>query len=118
MTAWAKDQGVEDSMITFLGDPTASFTKAVGMELTHEGPIGKGLLSRCKRFAMLVDDSTVKGVAIAESEFDPAGDDFPEKTLTDALLAMVKEAKTINEEPFHRSLLAARFQMEGKTAGS
>ena len=58
------------------------------MELTDAGPIGKGLLGRSKRFAMHVVDGEVKAVAIAESEFDPAGDDFPEKTLAPALIEM------------------------------
>ena len=35
-------------------------------------------------------DGEVKGVAVAESEFDPAGDDFPEKTLAPALIEMAK----------------------------
>jgi peroxiredoxin len=90
MTAWAKDQGVEGSMISFFGDPSGEFTKAVGMEMTAAGPASVGIIGRCKRHAMLVDDGVITGVAIAESEFDPAGDDFPEKTLTAALLEMVK----------------------------
>ena len=92
MTAWAKDQGTEESMISMFGDPTSAFTKAVGMELTADGPIGKGLIGRSKRFAMLVDDGEIKDLAIAESEFDPAGDDFPEKTLAPALLEMLQTA--------------------------
>lgn len=90
MTAWAKDQGVEDSMISMFGDPSGEFTKAVGMELTAEGPASVGIIGRCKRFAMYVVDNVVEAVAVAESEFDPAGDDFPEKTLSPALLAMLK----------------------------
>lgn len=92
MTAWAKDQGTEESMISMFGDPSGEFTKAVGMEMTHEGPASVGIIGRCKRWAMLVDDGEVKEVAIAESEFDPAGDDFPEKTLAPALLEMLQTA--------------------------
>jgi peroxiredoxin len=92
MGAWGKDQGIEDSMITFIADPTSALTKAVGMEMTHEGPVGVGLIGpRCKRHAMWVVDGEVKAVAIAESEFDPAGDDFPEKTLAPALIKIAKE---------------------------
>ena len=58
------------------------------MELTHEGPNSLGLIGRCKRFAMIVENSIIKDVAVAESELDPAGDDFPEKTLADALIKM------------------------------
>lgn len=88
MEAWEKDQGSADSIVTMMADPTGEFTKAVGMELTHPGPIGKGLLGRSKRYAMHIVDGEVKAVAIAESEFDPAGDDFPEKTLAPALIEM------------------------------
>lgn len=93
MDAWAADQKIEGSMIKFFADPTSAFTKACGMELTHEGPIGKGLLGRCKRFAMYIDDGSVKFVAVAEDEDDPAGDDFPEDTLSEALLVAIKEIK-------------------------
>ena len=58
------------------------------MELTHEGPNSLGLIGRCKRFAMIVENGIIKDVAVAESEIDPAGDDFPEKTLADALIKM------------------------------
>lgn len=76
------------------GDPTSAFTKAYDMELTHEGPIGLGLLGRCKHFAMHVVDGVVKFVSVAEDpEFDPAGDDFPEKTHAPALLEAIKEVK-------------------------
>ena len=92
MRAWAQDQGTGGSIITLYGDPSGEFTKAVGMELTADGPIGKGLIGRSKRFAMLVDDGEIKDLAIAESEFDPAGDDFPEKTLAPALLEMLQTA--------------------------
>ena len=92
MTAWGKDQGIEDSMIKFLGDPSGAFTKALDMELTHPGPASVGIIGRSKRFAMHVVDGEVKGVAVAESEFDPAGDDFPEKTLAPALIEMAKES--------------------------
>ena len=64
------------------------------MEMNHPGPIGKGLLGRCKRFALYVDDGTVKYSVIAEDpEFDPAGDDFPEKVLAPAILDAIKESK-------------------------
>lgn len=75
-------------MITFLSDPSSEFTKACDMELTADGPNSKGLKGRCKRFAMIVEKSIIKDVAVAESELDPAGDDFPEKTLADALIKM------------------------------
>jgi peroxiredoxin len=88
MKAWEKDQGTEGSMITMFADPSGEFTKAVGMEMTADGPASVGMIGRCKRWAMLVEDGVVKGVAVAGSDFDPFGDDFPEKTLAPALLDM------------------------------
>lgn len=93
MKAWAADQKTTDSMIKMYGDPTGAFTKACDMELVHPGPIGKGLLGRCKRYALYVVDGEVKFFALAEDpEFDPAGDDFPEATLADALLKGIAES--------------------------
>jgi peroxiredoxin len=90
MKAWAADQGIENSMITFLSDPYSEFTRACDMELTNEGPRSLGLIGRTKRFAMIVEKSIIKDFAVAESELDPAGDDFPEKTLAPALIKMAE----------------------------
>jgi len=91
MKAWSKDQKVEDSMITFYGDPTGEFTKACGMIMDHPGPRGVGLLGRCKRFLLYIEDSVVKYSVIAEDlDFDPAGDDFPEKVLPEQAMAAIK----------------------------
>eukprot|EP00934_Nitzschia_sp_Nitz4_P003208 Nitzschia sp. Nitz4//scaffold122_size67431//48282//48955//NITZ4_006091-RA/size67431-processed-gene-0.67-mRNA-1//-1//CDS//3329534421//3198//frame0 len=90
MKAWSRDQGTDGTMVNMMADPSGEFTKAIGMELTHEGPISVGIIGRCKRFAMIVADGVVKAVNVAESEFDPAGDDFPEKTLAPALIDMAK----------------------------
>ena len=76
-------------MITFMGDPYGEFTKAVDMELTHPGPIGKGLVGRSKRFAMHVVNNVVQYVAVSESEDDPAGDQDPSATTYDAMLEAV-----------------------------
>ena len=40
MDGWAKDQGIEGSMITFMGDPSRAVTDALGMVLDHPGPMG------------------------------------------------------------------------------
>mmetsp|Transcript_20561 Transcript_20561/g.47525 ORF Transcript_20561/g.47525 Transcript_20561/m.47525 type:complete len:104 (+) Transcript_20561:304-615(+) len=91
MEGWAEDQGVDDSpMIEFYGDPAAEFTKALGMEMTHPGPPSVGIIGRCKRHAMYVEDGVVKHVAVAEAEDDPAGDSNPTVTLAPALLAAIK----------------------------
>jgi len=88
MNAWKEDQKVGGTMIKFLSDPESEFTKACGMELTDAGPRSKGLFNRSKRFAMIVDNNVITAMAVAENEMDPAGDDFPEKTLAPALIKM------------------------------
>ena len=78
-------------MIKFFADPTSEFTRACDMELTADGPKSVGIVNRSKRFAMIVDKNVITAMAVAESELDPAGDDFPEKTLAPALIKMAQE---------------------------
>ena len=90
MKAWAADQKVNHaSLLKFYGDPYGDLTKALGLELNHPGPQGKGLMNRCKRHALHVVNGKVKAVTIAEAEDDPAGDDRPEATCAPALLEIV-----------------------------
>ena len=42
MGAWAKDQKIEGSNISFIADPNSLVTKALGMELTAPGPCAAG----------------------------------------------------------------------------
>lgn len=90
MKAWAKDQKVEGSMITFMGDPACELTKSLDMCMTHPGPASVGIIGRCKRFALIIDDGEVKFVAISEDDDDPAGDDDPEDTCAPAILEALK----------------------------
>jgi peroxiredoxin len=91
MKAWADDQGVpEDGLLSLIGDPYGELTDKLDMELTHAGPKTKGLINRSKRFAFYVGDGTVKIVRVAESDEDPAEDDFPESTLVEAMIAAIK----------------------------
>jgi len=91
MDAWATDQSVpKDGLLTLMGDPHGILTKALGMELTHEGPVRKLGPGRCKRNAVYVQDNVVRIVRISESDQDPAGDDFPEKTLAPAMIEAIK----------------------------
>lgn len=82
MKGWAKDQGIEKSMITFMADPQCKLTRKLGMVLNHPGP--KEVLGnlRCKRFVVVVEDGEVKAVEISEAEGDPAGDNEPEGPVT------------------------------------
>lgn len=43
------------------------------MELSHPGPMSVLGNTRCKRFALFVDDGVVKGVEVSEGPDDPAG---------------------------------------------
>lgn len=86
MQAWAKDQNVDGSIISFLGDPCSAATQAFGLVLEHPGPMSVLGNPRCKRFSMLVDDGIVKTVNVAEGEDDPAGDSKPEIALVEKML--------------------------------
>jgi peroxiredoxin len=91
MTSWAINQGIQDSLLVFLADPFGEFTKSLGMELTHPGPISKGLVGRCKRFALYVENCVIKHVAVSESEDDPAGDANPSESCCDAMLDAINK---------------------------
>jgi len=86
MTGWAKAQGVEGSIVTFLGDPRSELTKALGLVLDHPGPMGVLGNNRCKRFSMLIEDSIIKTINVAATESDPAGDNDPSVTLAEKML--------------------------------
>jgi len=90
MTAWATDQGVAGSCLTFLGDPTSVFTKSLDLVLDAPGPMSVLGNSRCKRFSMLVEDGVVKKVNVAASDDDPAGDDNPTISLVEQMLEDIK----------------------------
>lgn len=87
MAAWAKDQKVEGSIITFLGDTRSELTQALGLVLDHAGPMGVLGNPRCKRFSMLVDNGIIKTINVAEADDDPAGDDKPTVSLVEKMLA-------------------------------
>lgn len=92
MDAWSKDQGTDkQTFVTLMGDPSAVFTKTIGMEMIHPGPYGVGIIGRCKRFALYVEDGTVKLVKVSERSDDPAGDDDPSATLAPAMIQAIKE---------------------------
>lgn len=92
MAAWADAMKIAGSNITFLADTRMELTNALGLQLDHSN--GKGPMSvlgnpRCKRFAMYVDNGTIKHIEVSHSESDPAGDDFPEASCIDNMLAKI-----------------------------
>jgi len=82
MKAWAKNQGIEGSMITFLADTRCEFSEAIGMCISHPGPKKALGTIRCKRFVLVVDKGVVKNVEISEAPDDPAGDNDPSGPVT------------------------------------
>ncbi|MEQ8902615.1 MAG: peroxiredoxin [Roseovarius sp.] len=64
LNAWGEATGASKAGITMLGDPQSAFTKAIGMEF--DAPPA-GLLARSKRYAMYVEDGTVKVLHVEES---------------------------------------------------
>jgi peroxiredoxin len=63
MAAWGESSGATEAGITMLGDPSAEFTKAIGLDFSVPAI---GLLDRCQRFALLADDGVVKVLNLEE----------------------------------------------------
>ena len=76
MGAWGASQNVGDK-IRMLGDGSAAFTKALGLELDLTA---KGMGVRCQRFSLLVDNGVVKQVNV--EGVGPANCSFAENMLT------------------------------------
>jgi peroxiredoxin (alkyl hydroperoxide reductase subunit C) len=67
MGAWAKQQGVGDGVV-MLADGSATFTKALGLELDL---VARGLGVRSQRFALTAEDGKVTHIAVeAPGGFD------------------------------------------------
>lgn len=64
MKAWGESTGASEAGITMLADADGGFTKAIGMDF--DAPV-VGLYGRSTRYAMLVEDGTVR-VLNTESE--------------------------------------------------
>ena len=82
MDAWAKDQNVAGSMVTFLADTRCELSEALDVVMTHPGPMGVLGNPRCKRFVLVVDDGAVTPVEVSEADGDPAGDNEPDGPVT------------------------------------
>lgn len=62
--AWDEATGAGKAGLTMLADPQSAFTKAIGMDF--DAPPA-GLIGRSKRYAMVVDDGTVKVLHVEDS---------------------------------------------------
>lgn len=108
MTSWGKDQRCEETLITMMGDPSGAYTEAVGMSMTHPGPIGVLGGPRCKRHAMYVENGVVKAVEIAEGPDDPAGDAHPDVTLCDNMLKHIPDLTPEEQQKMSSTIGAAQ----------
>lgn len=64
MKAWGEATGAADAGLTMLGDASAEFTNAIGMDF--DAPPA-GLYARSKRYAMLVEDGKVTVLNVEEN---------------------------------------------------
>jgi cytochrome c peroxidase len=64
LKAWGESTGATEAGIVMLADADGAFTKAIGM-VFDAPPVG--LIGRSKRYAMLVEDGTVKALNVEES---------------------------------------------------
>jgi len=70
MGAWARDQH-SSGKVRMMGDGSAKYTKALGLELDLDG---RGMGMRCQRFSMLVDDGVVKALNVeAPGKYEVSG---------------------------------------------
>ena len=95
MKAWAQDQKIEETFVTFLADPYSELTLSLGMLLDDPGVHDVGLVNRCKRNAILFEDGVAQHVAVAEGDDDPAGDSKPDVTLAEAMLEFLASKKEL-----------------------
>ena len=89
MGAWAKDQKIAGSIVTFIADTSSELTKALDMVLDHPGPRRALGNPRCKRSAIYVDNGIIKHVAVSESADDPTGDDDISASAAAGMLAAI-----------------------------
>ena len=89
MEAWAADQKVGGSMITFLADTRGELTRELGVVLDHPGPMEVLGGKRSKRFAIYADDGVIKHFAVSEGPDDPAGESDPSASCVEGMLAAI-----------------------------
>ena len=87
MEAWAKDQKIAGTNITFFADTSCELTKALDLKLTAGGPMRDLGNTRCKRFALIVDKGVIKHVGVSETADDPAGDEDNSASTAAGMLA-------------------------------
>ena len=89
MEAWAKDQKIAGTNITFFADTSGALTKELDMVLAARGPLRDLCNPRCKRFALYVDKGVIKHVGLSGTEDDPAGDEDNSASAVKGMLAAI-----------------------------
>lgn len=64
MKAWGEATGGAAAGITFLGDASSEFTKAIGLEFSAPAA---GLIDRSKRYALYAEDGVVKVLQVEDA---------------------------------------------------
>lgn len=64
MDAWGKATGATEAGLTFLGDASGDFTKAIGMDFTAPPA---GLYGRSKRYSLYAEDGVIKQLNLEAS---------------------------------------------------
>jgi peroxiredoxin len=78
MKAWAQDQGAGGA-VEMLADGNAELTRAIGLDADMSA---RGYNTRCRRFAMIVDDGVVQTIAVEDG---PALDVSAAEKMLDAV---------------------------------
>jgi len=89
MEAWAADQKVSGSIVSFFADQSGALTKALGVELEHPGVMRALGNPRCKRFAFFADDGVIQTFAVSETADDPTGDGDISASSAEGMLKVV-----------------------------
>lgn len=79
MAAWAKDQKIEGSIVTFLADTRMEATDVIGIYVDGVAKLGN---KRGGRYSMIVDDGVVQAMNVCEGDV-PASESFVDKILAD-----------------------------------
>jgi peroxiredoxin len=78
MSAWAQDQQIDGSLVTFLADARSEATDILGL-YTEAGKLGN---KRGGRYSILVEDGKVVSMNVCEGDV-PASESFVGKMLAD-----------------------------------
>jgi len=89
MEAWAKDQKIAGTNITFFADTHGELTKALDFTLAAEAPYKKFGQHRSKRFALYVDNGVIKHVGLDGSPDDPTADEDNSNSKVTGMLAAI-----------------------------